>query len=422
MAKYLKPLRGKFSSATQQDILLRKGEMFLCLLNNDNMGQGPGAIYLGDGISAFNGYNHNGSTVPNTAQPFLVHPAKYNPIFANTNPSTASWTIDDGSTEINNIGKGKAEVDLPTIIGNIKGALCKHANSITRLANDADAIRGTLDEHARELANHSDSIASHSDSIASLDQRVSNLEGKIGELYPVGSVYITVINKNPNEILGYGTWSKLPANYVLKTISSGDGGSTAAATNTEGTALTKEQLPAHSHNMSSYTLTAKSNGSTHTHNMSSYTLTAKSNGSTHTHVVAEDEEYSLYGNTIAYSGEIDGAHTHDYGWVKPGWQPGQEQAGSGTDTGHWEYSKCPGNGAHSHLVEVGLPRLDAKSTGSAHTHSIDVPEKTTSKDGAHTHSIDVAARNTKETGSGEKHAHKTGMPASIGVYVWRRDR
>lgn len=410
MAKYLKPLRGKFSSATQQDILLRKGEMFLCLLNNDNMGQGPGAIYLGDGISAFNGYNHNGSTVPNTAQPFLVHPAKYNPIFANTNPSTASWTIDDGSTEINNIGKGKAEVDLPTIIGNIKGALCKHANSVTRLANDADAIRGTLDEHARELANHSDSIAS-------LDQRVSNLEGKIGELYPVGSVYITVINKNPNEILGYGTWSKLPANYVLKTISSGDGGSTAAATNTEGTALTKAQLPAHSHNMSSYTLTAKSNGSTHTHNMSSYSLTAKSTGSAHTHDVTENST-TLTGFTVPYLGVKDGAHTHEYEWVEKG--EGPRSAGLGTDIGHWSSYECIGDGSHTHKVEVDLPKLTAKSTGSAHTHSIDVPEKTTSKDGAHTHSIDVAARDTKETGSGEKHAHKTGMPASIGVYVWRR--
>ena len=122
MAKYLNPLRGKFSSATQQDILLRKGEMFLCLLNNDNMGQGPGAIYLGDGISAFNGYNHNGSTVANTPQPFLIHPAKYNPIFANSNPSTASWTIDAGTAEINNMGNGTAEVSHPTVIGNTKAA------------------------------------------------------------------------------------------------------------------------------------------------------------------------------------------------------------------------------------------------------------------------------------------------------------
>lgn len=398
MAKYLKPLRGKFSSATQQDILLRKGEMFLCLLNDDNMGQGPGAVYIGDGISAFNGYNHNGSTVPNTAQPFLIHPAKYNPIFANTNPSTASWTIDAATSEINNIGKGKAEVDLPTIVGNIKGALCKHANSITRLANDDDAIRGTLDEHARELANHSDSIAS-------IDQRVSNLESQFGELYPVGSVYITVIDKDPNEILGYGVWSKLPQNYVLKTIESGNGGSTISAQNTGGHSLTIPQLPSHAHNVSAYNATVSAGN--HKHPISKYEKTI--GGGTHNHNI---EGGILQGDTTS-----DGNHSHKYGWVEAG---GSGDASLGTEPGHWAYSDVEGAGQHSHTVEVTLPQKTTTNGGGGHSHTVSFDAKDTGDGGAHSHSISFGAKDTSKTGSGEAHSHTPGMPASIGVFVWRR--
>ena len=135
MAKYLKPKRGKFREATAQDIVLGKGELFLCMANDDDMGKGPGAIYVGDNMTSFTNYAHNGSTVPNTAQPFLIHPINYKPIFADSSPSTASWTIDAATSEINNIGNGTGQVTLPNIIGNIKGALSKHANSINAINN-----------------------------------------------------------------------------------------------------------------------------------------------------------------------------------------------------------------------------------------------------------------------------------------------
>ena len=123
MAKYLKPKRGKFREATAQDIVLGKGELFLCMANDDDMGKGPGAIYVGDNMTSFTNYAHNGSTVPNTAQPFLIHPINYKPIFADSSPSTASWTFDAATAEIDNIGNGTGQVTLPNIIGNIKAAL-----------------------------------------------------------------------------------------------------------------------------------------------------------------------------------------------------------------------------------------------------------------------------------------------------------
>jgi hypothetical protein len=136
MAKYLRPRRGKYEYASSQNIALKRGEMFICLSNNDDVGKGPGALYIGDGASSFSQYVHNGSTVSNTAQPILVHPMIYKPIFANSNPSASGWTVDAATAEINNIGNGTANVTLPNIIGNVKGALSKHANSINALDKD----------------------------------------------------------------------------------------------------------------------------------------------------------------------------------------------------------------------------------------------------------------------------------------------
>ena len=69
--------------------------------------------------------------------------------------------------------------------------------------------------------------------------------------YPVGSVYLSVSNVNPSTLFG-GTWAALAANYVLKTITSGTGGTTQAAGNTGSTTLDSTQcaLVSHKHSYS----------------------------------------------------------------------------------------------------------------------------------------------------------------------------
>lgn len=52
MANYLRPKRGKRSSAIEQDLLLLKGEIFFeC--PESGMGTGPGKIKIGDGFSTY---------------------------------------------------------------------------------------------------------------------------------------------------------------------------------------------------------------------------------------------------------------------------------------------------------------------------------------------------------------------------------
>lgn len=52
-------------------------------------------------------------------------------------------------------------------------------------------------------------------------------------IFPVGSIYLSIKNTNPGTFFG-GTWDLLPANYVLKTITSGYGGINSKAGNTGG--------------------------------------------------------------------------------------------------------------------------------------------------------------------------------------------
>ena len=68
--------------------------------------------------------------------------------------------------------------------------------------------------------------------VATNKTAIDNLKGQILEaVYPVGSVYVSITdNRNPADILGFGTWEALPAGYGL--VAQG------TATAEDGTTLT----------------------------------------------------------------------------------------------------------------------------------------------------------------------------------------
>ena len=140
MAKYLRPRRGSKANAVAQKILLKKGEMFMEFPNSE-IGKGPGRIIMGDGATSYQNMDY-GTTATNVFRPFITDPEIFIPHFTNTNPSTASWTVNSGTAAIAKMGDGSAAstVTLPTIIGAVKETLCKHADSITKLNNDLGDI------------------------------------------------------------------------------------------------------------------------------------------------------------------------------------------------------------------------------------------------------------------------------------------
>ena len=85
-----------------------------------------------------------------------------------------------------------------------------------------------------------------------------------GEAYPVGSVFIAVVNTNPATLLGYGTWVAFAAGRCLFGI---DAGQTEFDTVLEtggakAVTLTEAQIPSHTHTQNAHNHTQDA----HTHN------------------------------------------------------------------------------------------------------------------------------------------------------------
>ena len=102
----------------------------------------------------------------------------------------------------------------------------------------------------------------------------------ISEAFPVGAVFISVVNTNPATLLGYGTWAAIAAGRVLVGLDSGDtdfdtaketgGAKTKAISAHAGAAVadhashthTYTQVPNHVHGVSTILRTATSGGAT----------------------------------------------------------------------------------------------------------------------------------------------------------------
>jgi len=69
----------------------------------------------------------------------------------------------------------------------------------------------------------------------------------IKSIYPVGSIYMSFNSTLPSAIAAIGTWQAVTGGYVLKTVTSGTGGTLSNAGNTGSTVLTIDQIPSHSH-------------------------------------------------------------------------------------------------------------------------------------------------------------------------------
>ena len=160
---------------------------------------------------------------------------------------------------------------------------------------DVDAIKARFNNETLKIENGgtgANSVAQFKINFGLTNQNIVDL------IYPVGSIYITAGNTNPQTIFG-GTWEQIKDKFVLAagdTYAAGATGGAAGKSYTPagtigGTALTVAQMPGHAHN---YKPGGTISGGTHSHSYQpSGTLTAIS-PATHGHTF----QGAAHGHTV----------------------------------------------------------------------------------------------------------------------------
>ena len=224
-------------------------------------------------------------------------------------------------------------------------------------------------------------------------------------VYPIGSIYLSINSTNPKTLFG-GTWTLLSAGYVLKTISSGTGGTTAAAGKTGGTTLSASQVPLRSH--------------THTYSQSSTaTQTTALTASqvplrSHYHAISTAVWKSAAVSTGGHQHNLKICTTYDTGESSSKYGLAREDSGY---TGFYDRGMVVTDSGHTGYVV----------TGGAHAHNISVPAHNTSAasvstSAGHAHRITLGTATSGSAGvsTSATHNHDAGMPQSISVYAWKR--
>lgn len=78
------------------------------------------------------------------------------------------------------------------------------------------------------------------------NQRNSNKPLTANDIYPVGSIYMSVNNINPTNLFG-GTWEQIKDTFLLACGNTYSNGATGGSTTTDAHAITINEMPEHGH-------------------------------------------------------------------------------------------------------------------------------------------------------------------------------
>lgn len=220
------------------------------------------------------------------------------------------------------------------------------------------------------------------------------------DVYPVGSIYMSVNNVSPAILFG-GTWESLENRFL---IGAGDTYTVGATGGSTSHTITTSEMPSHNHSFtgSSVNTSSISTANTGTEN------------TTHVHLLANGTLALGAPTTLKGSGATStaGEHSHQGRYEPKALASGNaENHYRGGATSHSETTLTVSAGNHTHTVTgvTGIPAVydSAKSGYKQQTHSHPM---------SHTHSL-TAAGTIGNTGSGS--AIDITNPY-LAVYMWKR--
>lgn len=191
------------------------------------------------------------------------------------------------------------------------------------------------------------------------------------DIYPVGSIYMSVINKNPSSLFG-GTWAVWGTGKVPVGVDSSqtEFNSVEKSGGEKSHTLSVAEMPNHTHAQVAHTHTVGLASANHTHTIPALSGTAASAG----------------------------AHSHTGNYVKECASGTARQRVTNTQSGASQYTVANSNGAHTHSVTT-----NASTTGTISA--------------SHTHTVNGGASTTGATGSGTTHNN---LQPYITCYMWKR--
>lgn len=182
------------------------------------------------------------------------------------NTISSTYLKRSGGTMNGNIDASGYVITAQTFSGNLNG----NANTATNAVNSTNAVnaqKATADRRGQEIdSTYVKNVTSDGSKITVTKGDDSSTQITVTDLnkvYPVGSIYMSVLSTNPAELFGIGTWEAMPAGRVLLAQGQSDWGTNYAAGSTGGEAqhtLSYNEMPLHNHNAS----TSNAGGHNHT--------------------------------------------------------------------------------------------------------------------------------------------------------------